>query len=54
MSELYTPQDNKCDFCHNRIGDHTEYQLWRCLDLIGQNFIKVRKAYSAFEKVMDE
>jgi len=53
MSERYLPQDKKCDFCQNRIGDHEQYQLWRCLDKISESFIRVRKAYQAFEKILD-
>ncbi len=25
------PQDDTCEICQKRIGDHKEYQLWKCL-----------------------
>lgn len=53
MTEPYTPQYNKCDFCGKQIKDHEIPHLWRCLDKIGENFNRVRKAYSAFEKILE-
>lgn len=53
-SKPYTPQDNTCDFCGNRIGDHDKGQLWRCLDKIGESFNRARKAMRAFERSLEK
>jgi len=28
----YLPQDEICFICSKRIGDHIDYDLWKCLE----------------------
>lgn len=41
--DTYTPQDNICDECGKRIGDHELGHLWKCLDKLSKNCKTIRE-----------
>lgn len=32
----YLPQDEICQRCGGRIGSHTDYNLWKCLEILSK------------------
>jgi len=49
MTEKVLPQDDTCH-CNRRVGDHTDYEMWVCLQSAGRLYRQLIKSLQESKK----